>query len=171
MFRAEPTTKNRSSVHRQSPLYYEAFDGQGSSMDTNSTPVPDGGTHGEVAGRALCPSEKRTLPAFTEKLFAVCNVRGSALHSLPHHNTTKPFGFLKCHCVYPETWLRQGNYPFLSPFLIPTCLKRSAFTKSVNQCPRKCFWLPAPTVKPDNSRDSAGLGRPAAGDLHEAERV
>ena len=41
--------------------------------------------------------------AHAEKLLAVCNVRGSALHSFPNHNTTKPFGFPKCHCVYPET--------------------------------------------------------------------
>lgn len=61
-FRAEPRTKNPSSVCRQSPLYHEAFDGQGSSMDTNSMPAPDGGTHGNAAGRVLGLSEKQTLP-------------------------------------------------------------------------------------------------------------
>lgn len=123
------------------------------------------------SGREGTVSLGETDSAFTEKLCAVYNVRGSALHSFPNHNTTKPSGFLKCHCAYPETWLRQGNYPFLSPFLIPTCLKRSVFPKSVNQCPRKCFWLPAPEVKEDSSRDTAAPGHPPAGDLHEDEHA
>lgn len=76
-----------------------------------------------------------SLRLFVPRLSSLHPTTAAALPSIPFpsRNTTKPPGFQDCHHLYPETSLRQGNYPSLPLILTLACVKRALFTHCSSQ--------------------------------------